>query len=90
MPVLWLIVLLISNITLASAADSARTRALPLLEETGDADKKADYLESIPYRPCPSAVFRPHPPHRRAHHEAHQTPLGHTRVAVCRQGGRLP
>jgi hypothetical protein len=56
MPVLWLIVLLISSITLASASDSAKTRVLPLLEETGDADKKADYLESIPYRPCPSAV----------------------------------
>jgi hypothetical protein len=59
MPVLWLIVLLISSITLASAADNAKTRALPLLEETGDADKKADYLESIPYRPCPSAVRMP-------------------------------
>ena len=59
MPVLWLIALLISTITLANAADSARARALPLLEETGDADKKADYLESIPYMPCPSAVRVP-------------------------------
>ena len=59
MPVLWLIALLISSITFANAADSAKGRALPLLEETGDPDKKADYLESIPYRPCPSAVRMP-------------------------------
>jgi hypothetical protein len=56
MPVLWLIALLISSITFANAADSAKGRALPLLEETGDPEKKAEYLESIPYRPCPSAV----------------------------------
>jgi hypothetical protein len=59
MPVLWLIALLISSITFANAADSAKGRALPLLEETGDPEKKAEYLESIPYRPCPSAVRMP-------------------------------
>ena len=59
MPVLWLIALLTSSITLASAADGTNGRALSLLEETADADKKADYLESIPYRPCPSAVRMP-------------------------------
>jgi hypothetical protein len=59
MPVLWLIALLISSIMSASAADNAKSHAVPLLEETDDANKAADYIESIPYKPCPSAVRMP-------------------------------
>ena len=59
MRVLWLIALLVSSLTLASAADNVKRHAPPSLEETKDADKKAEYLESIPYRPCPSTVRMP-------------------------------
>jgi hypothetical protein len=34
-------------------------RAAPTITETQDAGKKAEYLESFPYRPCPANVRFP-------------------------------
>jgi hypothetical protein len=59
MPVLWLIALLALSLTSARAAENAKSQGAPSLDETNEADKKAKYLESIPYRPCPSPVRMP-------------------------------
>jgi hypothetical protein len=57
MRVLWLIALLVSSLTSASEAENAKHS--PSLDETDEANKKAEYLESIPYQPCPSTVKMP-------------------------------
>jgi hypothetical protein len=59
MRVLWLIGLW--GLTLASASPAIARSAMapPSLDETNDADKKAEYLERIPYKPCLSTVRMP-------------------------------
>jgi hypothetical protein len=59
MRVLWLIAFLGSSLPLAVAADSTNRRHASPTPDTNDADTKAEYLESIPYRPCPSTVRMP-------------------------------
>jgi hypothetical protein len=59
MRVLLLLAFLASSLISASAADNAKRHGSPSLDETNEADKKAEYLESIPYKPCPSAVRMP-------------------------------
>jgi hypothetical protein len=54
-----LVALLASSLMSASVAESAERHASPSLDETNEADKKVEYLESIPYRPCPSPVRMP-------------------------------
>ena len=39
--------------------ESARRPAPPDITETQDADKKAEYLEAKPYKPCPANVRLP-------------------------------
>ena len=43
----------------SALAETARQHAPPKLNETQDADTKAEYLESIPYKPCPASVRFP-------------------------------
>jgi hypothetical protein len=59
MRVLWPIALLALSLTSGNAADDAKRHGGPSLDETDDADKKAEYLELLPYKPCPSAVKMP-------------------------------
>jgi hypothetical protein len=56
MRALWPIALLALSLTSVSAVDNAKRHGPPSLDETDDADKKAEYLNSIPYKPCPSPV----------------------------------
>ena len=39
--------------------ETAQRPAPPAISETQDADKKAEYLEAKPYRPCPASVRFP-------------------------------
>jgi len=52
---------LISALPLAvgAFAQTAQRPAAPKVDETQDAQKKAEYLESIPYKPCPANVRFP-------------------------------
>ena len=51
--------LLISN----AFAQTGQRHAPPKINETQDADTKAEYLESIPYKPCPASVLFPNGQH---------------------------
>ena len=42
-----------------SGGKSAAPRHVPTLGETTDADIKSEYLEAIPYKPCPANVRFP-------------------------------
>jgi hypothetical protein len=44
-------------------AQTGRPHAPPKINETQDADTKAEYLESIPYKPCPASVRFPNGQH---------------------------
>jgi hypothetical protein len=44
-------------------AQTAPRPAPPKISETQDAGKKAEYLESRPYKPCPSSVVFPNGQH---------------------------
>jgi hypothetical protein len=44
-------------------AQTGQRRAPPKINETQDADTKAEYLESIPYKPCPASVRFPNGQH---------------------------
>jgi hypothetical protein len=37
-------------------AETANPQATPKIDETQDAEIKAEYLEAIPYKPCPANV----------------------------------
>ena len=50
---------LISN----ALAQTGQRHAPPKITETQDADTKAEYLESIPYKPCPASVVFPNGQH---------------------------
>jgi hypothetical protein len=50
---------LISN----ALAQTGQRHAPPKINETQDADSKAEYLESIPYKPCPASVLFPNGQH---------------------------
>jgi hypothetical protein len=50
---------LISN----ALAQTGQRHAPPKINETQDADTKAEYLESIPYKPCPASVRFPNGQH---------------------------
>ena len=39
-----------------AVAKTARRPDPPKISETQDPEKKAEYLESIPYKPCPASV----------------------------------
>jgi hypothetical protein len=42
-----------------AVAETARRPDPPKISETQDPEKKAEYLESIPYKPCPASVVLP-------------------------------
>jgi hypothetical protein len=50
---------LVSN----ALAQTGQRHAPPKITETQDADTKAEYLESIPYKPCPASVLFPNGQH---------------------------
>jgi hypothetical protein len=50
---------LISALAPAAFAQTDQPRAQPKMDETQDAKIKAEYLESIPYQPCPANVRFP-------------------------------
>ena len=50
---------LISN----ALAQTGQRHAPPKINETQNADTKAEYLESIPYKPCPASVLFPNGQH---------------------------
>jgi hypothetical protein len=52
-----------SVLTFDALAQSAQRPDPPKLDETQNADRKAEYLESIPYRPCPASVVFPNGRH---------------------------
>jgi hypothetical protein len=39
-----------------AVAETARRPDPPKISETQDPEKKSEYLESIPYKPCPASV----------------------------------
>ena len=58
-------VALIAALSLVSnaLAQTGQRHAPPKITETQDADTKAEYLESIPYKPCPASVLFPNGQH---------------------------
>jgi hypothetical protein len=57
---LLIVAVLASALPLAPAfAQTAPRPAPPQIGETQDADKKAEYLEARPYKPCPTNVRFP-------------------------------
>jgi hypothetical protein len=46
-------------LTFDALAQTAQRTTPPKLDETQNADRKAEYLESIPYKPCPASVVFP-------------------------------
>jgi hypothetical protein len=51
---------LISALPLVASAFAQTTpRTPPTIGETKDADTKAEYLEALPYKPCPANVRLP-------------------------------
>ena len=46
-----------------AVAETARRPDPPKISETQDPEKKAEYLESIPYKPCPASVVLPNGRH---------------------------
>jgi hypothetical protein len=44
-------------------AQTGERHAPPKITETQNADTKAEYLESIPYKPCPASVLFPNGQH---------------------------
>ena len=48
---------------LVALAETAQRHTPPNINETQDADTKAEYLESIPYKPCPASVVFPNGRH---------------------------
>jgi len=52
-------VLISALLTATSAFAQTDTRTPPKIADTTDADIKAEYLEAIPYKPCPSNVRFP-------------------------------
>jgi hypothetical protein len=52
-------VALIAAVISNALAQTGQRHAPPKINETQDADTKAEYLESIPYKPCPASVLFP-------------------------------
>ena len=50
-------------LTGVAVAETARRPDPPKISETQDPEKKAEYLESIPYKPCPASVVLPNGRH---------------------------
>jgi hypothetical protein len=57
-------ILVFGLVPMSNALDqTGQHKTAPKIDETQNADKKAEYLESIPYRPCPSSVVFPNGRH---------------------------